>query len=135
MNRVHTRPLSLLAALWLVASTLGCPAGAPPAGPAMHPAPPAPTPGPPAPPPPAGDCRRAHALATRAERLADSSERAHVLQQAVQLCDAEAALWRDLGLAYRDAGDRQGARKALERARAIDPSDAVTGDALDSLGR
>jgi Flp pilus assembly protein TadD len=56
-----------------------------------------------------------------------------VLQQAVQLCDTEAGLLRDLGFAYRDAGDRDGARRALSRARAIDPADPSIGEALDAL--
>ena len=133
MTRDRVTLLALLAAGCLVAGSLGCVASAPPPGPEPSPAPNSPPPVPSVPPPPSGDCRRAHALSTRAERLADASERVHVLEQAVQLCDAEAPLWRDLGLAYRDSGDRAGARHALERARALDPSDSVTGDALDAL--
>lgn len=135
MSRAPIRAIVRPAALGVAASLLGCPAAAPPPGPSTTSAPPPAVAVPAPPPPPAGDCRRAHALATRAERLADASERVHVLQQAVQLCDAEGPLWRDLGLAYRDSGDRDGARRALERARSIDPGDPVTGDALDSLPR
>lgn len=136
MTRHRRAWVTLLVGAGLACGALGCPASGPPAGPGLgQTPPPAPPTAPPAPPPPSGDCRRANALATRAERLANASERIHVLQQAVQLCDGQASLWRDLGVAYRDDGDRAGAQRALERARALDPTDSVTGDALESLPR
>ncbi|MFN7952317.1 MAG: hypothetical protein U0610_11380 [bacterium] len=124
---------------WLALAQAGCPPTVPPsAGPGIgHPSTPPPAPAlPPSPVPSEGtsDCRRARALATRAERLAEPSERVHVLEQAAAQCDDDATLLRDLGSAYRDAGNRTDARRALLRARALDPSDTSIGELLDSLG-
>ena len=135
MTRVHR---AALVAAWFALAHAGCPAPAPSGGPGTGAViePPAPPALPPSPVPAerTPDCRRAHALATRAERLAEPSERVHVLEQAVSQCDTEAPLLRDLGAAYRDSGNRADARRALVRARAIDPGDDSIDELLDSLG-
>jgi hypothetical protein len=106
----------------------------PPAGVITPPPPPAkPLPPSPVAAAPSPDCHRGQALATRAERLSEPSERLHVLEQSVSLCDTQAPLLRDLAQAYLDVGNRSGARKALERAQAIDPSDSATTEMLDAL--
>ncbi len=135
MTRTHC---AALVACWIALAHAGCPAPAPSGAPGSRAAIQPPSP-PALPPSPVAaerlpDCRRAHALATRAERLAEPSERVHVLERAVAQCDTEAPLLRDLGAAYRDAGNRVDARRALVRARALDPGDDSIGALLESLG-
>lgn len=57
-----------------------------------------------------------------------------VLQRAVERAPRSVTAWNNLAMVSLRRGDREGARSALERARAIDPADPRTRASLEALG-